>query len=252
MNFKILKKIVGIFGFKLIDKNLVKNERLVKENSFFSLNSIFKKLFFYKLIRNIIQIGANDGKRFDEINFFIKKFNTKAILIEPIEKNFLELKKNYKNSKNVIFENSAITKKNDIIYLFKVKDSYLWNYDEHVKGLNSFYIKHLIKHGVKKKHIIKEKVSTLTFNQLLKKYHLKKLDLLLIDAEGYDGDLVIEFLKLKKFRPIIVLEYIHINNEKLKKLIFLLKKNNFYFFDINENMICFPIELRRIKEIINL
>ena len=55
MKFKILKKIVGIFGFKLIDKNLIKNERLVKENSFFSLNSIFKKLFFFKLIKNIIQ-----------------------------------------------------------------------------------------------------------------------------------------------------------------------------------------------------
>ena len=252
MNFKILKKIVGIFGFKLIDKNLVKNERAVKENSFFSLNLLLKKLFFYKLIENIIQIGANDGKRFDEINFFIKKFNTKAILIEPIKKNFLELKKNYKNSKNVIFENSAITKKNDIVYLFKVKDSCLNEYDDHIKGLNSFDINHLIKHGVKKKHIIKEKVSTLTFNKLLKKYHLKKLDLLLIDAEGYDGDLVIEFLKLKKFRPIIIFEYIHINNDKLKKLIFLLKKHNFYFFDINENMICFPTKLKKIKKIINL
>ena len=157
MNFKILKKIVGIFGFKLIDKNLVKNERLVKENSFFSLNSIFKKLFFYKLIKNIIQIGANDGKRFDEINFFIKKFKTKAILIEPIKKNFLELKKNYKNSKNIIFENSAITKKNDIIHLFKVKDSFLDKYDNHVKGLNSFDIKHLLKHGVKKNILLKKK-----------------------------------------------------------------------------------------------
>ena len=252
MNFKILKKIVGIFGFKLIDKNLVKNERLVKENSFFSLNSIFKKLFFYKLIKNIIQIGANDGKRFDEINFFIKKFNTKAILIEPIKKNFLELKKNYKNSKNVIFENSAITKKNDIVYLFKVKDSFLDNYDNHVRGLNSFDIKHLIKHNVKKKHIIKEKVFTLTLNELFKKYYLKKLDLLLIDAEGYDGDLVIEFLKLKKFRPIIIFEYIHIDNTKLKKLIVLLKKHNFYFFNISENIICFPNELKKIKEIINL
>jgi FkbM family methyltransferase len=252
MNFKLLKKIVGIFGFKLIDKNLVKNERLVNDNLFFSLNSILNKLFIYKLINNVIQIGANDGKRFDEINFFIKKFKTKAILIEPIKKNFLELKKNYKNSKNIIFENSAITKKNDIIHLFKVKDSFLDKYDNHVKGLNSFDIKHLLKHGVKKKHIIKEKVFTLTFNELLKKYHLKKLDLLFIDAEGYDGDLVIEFLKLKKFRPIIIFEYIHINNDKLRKLIFLLKKYNFYYFDINENMICFPIELKKIKEIINL
>ena len=43
-------------------KNLIKNERLVNDNSFFSLNSILKKIFFYKLAKNIIQIGANDGK----------------------------------------------------------------------------------------------------------------------------------------------------------------------------------------------
>ena len=133
-----------------------------------------------------------------------------------------------------------------------MKDTFLNKYDDHVKGLSSFDIKHLIKHGVKKKHIIKEKVSTLTFSELLKKYYLKKLDLLLIDAEGYDGDLVIEFLKLKKLRPIIIFEYIHVRNDKLRKLIFLLKKYNFYFFDINENMICFPVELKKIKKIINL
>jgi FkbM family methyltransferase len=252
MNFKIFKKIVGIFGFKLIDKNLVKNERLINNFSHFSLNSILNKFFIHKIIKNIIQIGANDGQRFDEINFFIKKFNTKAILIEPVQQNFLELKKNYKNSKNVIFENSAITKKNDIIHLFKVKNSYLSQYGEHIKGLNSFDIKHLTKHGVKRKHITKEKVFTLTFSDLFKKYYLKKLDLLLIDAEGYDGDLVIEFLKLKRFRPIIIFEYIHVKNDKLRKLLLLLKKNNFYFFNISENLVCFPNELKIIKKIINL
>ena len=94
MNFKILKKIIGIFGFKLIDKNLIKNKNMVNSDTYLSLNSLLKKIFFYKIVKYIIQIGANDGKRFDDINFFIKKFNTKAILIEPIKKNFLKLKKN--------------------------------------------------------------------------------------------------------------------------------------------------------------
>jgi len=252
MNFKILKKIIGIFGFKLIDKNLIKNKRMVSSDTHLSLHSLLKKIFFYKIIKYIIQIGANDGKRFDELNFFIKKFNTKAILIEPIQKNFLELKNNYKNSKNILFENSAITKKNDIIHLFKVKDYYLDRYSDHVKGISSFDINHLVKHGVKKKHIVKEKVSTLTFKELFKKYNFKKLDLLFIDVEGYDADLVIDFLKLKKFRSIIIFEYIHVNNVKLKKLLNLFKKLNYYYFDISENLICFPKEFKKIKKIINL
>ena len=34
------------------------------------------------------------------------------------------------------------------------------------------------------------------FKELFKKYNLKKLDLLFIDVEGYDADLVIDFLKI--------------------------------------------------------
>lgn len=252
MDFKILKKIVGAFGFKLIEKNLLKNQRLIDSTTCLSLKLVLKKIFFYKIVKNVIQVGANDGKRFDELNFFIKKFNLKAVLIEPIQKNFLELKKNYGYSKNIDFENSAITKKNDIIYLFKVKDLFLKEYGEHVKGINSFDINHLIKHGIKKKHIIKEKVFTLTFAKLLAKYRLKKLDLLFIDAEGYDADLVLEFLKLKKFRPIIIFEYIHTDNQKLKNLLTRLNKDNFNYLNIKENLLCYPKELKIFKKIINL
>ena len=121
-----------------------------------------------------------------------------------------------------------------------------------MRGINSFDINHLTKHGVKKKHIIKEKVSTLTFRELFKKYKFRKLDLLFIDVEGYDADLVIDFLKLKKFRSIIIFEYIHINYIKLQKLINLFKIHNYYYFDIGENIICFPKELKKIKKVINL
>ena len=35
MQFKFLKKIIGILGYKLVDKNLVKNNRLIDKNNFF-------------------------------------------------------------------------------------------------------------------------------------------------------------------------------------------------------------------------
>ena len=242
MNFKILKKIVGIFGFKLIDKNLIKNERLVKENSFFSLNSIFKKLFFYKLIKNIIQIGANDGKRFDSINKFIKKYSPKVVFLEPIISNFNELKKNYLNQKNLIFENLAISVDNKITHLFKVKDDKLHIYDDHVIGITSFNFKHLIKHGVKKNHIIKEEVKTISIIKLIEKHSIKNFDLLLIDTEGYDGEIVIDFLNKSNIRPIIIFEYVHIKNDILNNSLNLLKNKNYFFFKIDENIICYPNE----------
>ena len=96
---KILKKIAGIYGFKLIDKNLIKNNRLLSENNLSSLNNILETLFKNKLINQLIQIGSNDGERFDIINKFIKKYSVNCVLVEPIKIYFNQLKQNYSGQK---------------------------------------------------------------------------------------------------------------------------------------------------------
>ena len=101
--FKIFKKIAGIFGFKLIDKDLIKNDREMGKYSSFSIENTLENLFSDRKINFLIQIGSNDGKRFDTINKFIKKYSPKSILVEPIKKDFEELKKNYKGSKRHFF-----------------------------------------------------------------------------------------------------------------------------------------------------
>ena len=97
-----------------------------------------------------------------------------------------------------------------------------------------------MKHGVSKHHICSENVETISIEKLLIKYKLKILDLLFIDAEGYDGKIVIDFLELNIFKPIIILEYIHIENETFKNLINQLEKNKYIFFSIDENLVCYP------------
>ena len=80
-------------------------------------------------------------------------------------------------------------------------------------------------------------------------YKINNLDLLMIDAEGYDAKISIDFLNNTKLRPIIILEYIHIKNKLFKILINLLIKKDFYFLKINENLICFPKENELLKKI---
>ena len=109
MTNKILKKIVGAFDYKLVEKNLIKNNRLIHSKSILNLNLILKKIFDNQKINCLIQIGANDGSRFDELNIFIKKYKIKSVLVEPINEYFEDLKRNYKNFENVYLENSAIT-----------------------------------------------------------------------------------------------------------------------------------------------
>ena len=151
MQFKILKEIVGILGFKLIDKNLVKNNNLLSNNRLCSVDDILEKLFENEKVKQLIQIGANDGVRFDTINKFIKKYSPHCILLEPIKEYFDQLKENYKSQKNINFENLAISVNNDINHLYKVKNSEINNYDDHIKGITSFDINHLKKHGVDSK-----------------------------------------------------------------------------------------------------
>ncbi len=249
--FKLLKKIAGIFGFKLVDKNLIKNDRELGKYSSFSLDNTLDSLFFDKKINFLIQIGSNDGKRFDTINRFIKKYSPISILVEPIKKDFEDLKNNYKDQKNIFFENSAISINNSLEYLYKVDDTKFKLYDEHIKGISSFDINHLIKHGVSKSHITKEKINSITIKDLLSKYSVKNLDLLVIDAEGYDGDIVIDFLSHISLRPTIIFEYIHINHKTFKNLIGLLILKKYDFHRIDENIICFPAEIENNKKYIN-
>ena len=243
MNNKLLKKISGFFGYKLIDKDYIKNNRIIENTTYLTINKVLNFLFNNKKIDCLIQIGANDGLRFDILNQYIKKYKTKSILVEPIKKSFNQLTENYKDYSNVIFENVAISVNNQISHLYKIDDSKEEKYkSEHFKGIMSFDKGHLIKHGVKKKDIVKEDVESTSINNLIKKHKLDMVDLLFVDAEGYDADIIEDFLKTSLMRPIIIFEYLHVSNKKFKDLVNSLNKEKYFFFSLNENMVCFPEE----------
>ena len=168
MNNKILKKILGLFGYKAIDKNLIKKNRLLSEKSFLSVDRLLKNLFSKKTINSLIQIGANDGERFDTINYFIKEYNPQCLLVEPIMENYIKLQKNYEDYNNIKFDNSAISVNKEINYLYKVSPNKILNYGNHIPGITSFNKNHLIKHGVKNSDIIKENVKSISIKDLLR------------------------------------------------------------------------------------
>jgi FkbM family methyltransferase len=240
MKNKILKKILGILGYKLINKEIIKNERLISSKSYLKIDKLLDTLFKEKKINNMIQIGANDGILFDILNSYIKKYKPKSLLVEPIKINYEKLKENYKNCNFVSFENSAISVSNEISSLYKVDEKYIKNYSKHIPGITSFDKDHLLKHGVKSGHIIRESVSSISMKDLITKHDLKSLDLLYVDAEGYDGKIVIDFLTTTIFKPIIILEFIHIKNVIFELLIKNLENEKYKLFMIDENLVCYP------------
>ena len=133
---------------------------------------------------------------------------------------------------------------NEISYLYKVNERSLHQYGDHIKGISSFNYEHLIKHGVKKKDIIKQRANSLTMSELLIKHKFDSFDLLFVDAEGYDGAIINDFLINNTIRPYIIFEYIHINNKTFEILIDNFKNFNYLFISINENIICIPNECK--------
>ena len=190
---KILKKFCGIFGYKLLPKHYVKNKNYLSNLSCLNLKKIILNLVEKKIINSLIQIGANDGVTHDHLHDVIKKFRLQSLLLEPIKEPFLNLSNNYSSFENVRLENSALSINNEILFLYRVNSEYFYKYGTLPTGITSFYKQHLIKHGIKEKHIIQEKVNQISFDELLNKHNINSFDLLAIDTEGYDCNIVNDF-----------------------------------------------------------
>jgi len=240
---KVLKKFCGIFGYKLLPKNYIKNKNYLSKFSSLNLEKIISNLAEKKIINSLIQIGANDGISHDHLHNVIKQFRLESLLLEPIKKYFLDLKNNYSNYENVRLENSALSINNEILFLYKVNPEYFKKYGTLSGGISSFYKEHLLKHGIKENHIIQEKVNQISFDELLKKYNINSFDLLLIDTEGYDCHIINDFfLKIKKIRPIIIFEWSHIKYSELESTLNSIINNNYFFFPAGDDIFCFPVE----------
>ena len=200
---------------------------------------------------HFIQIGANDGMYNDPLYKFIRRDNWEGILIEPQKNVFDRLKYNYRRKENLIFENVAIYKKSGYKRLYKIAFSdsdwasalSSFKRDEVESPMNAGYVEKEAKsEGIKvpqnrEEYIVAEKVKCVTFEELIKKHNIKKIDLLLIDTEGYDFE-IIKTINFQKVKPInIIYEHIHITNEEKRNCENYLKNLGYnLFIDVSDTL----------------
>lgn len=169
------------------------------------ITSHLRKNFYF------IKIGANDGITREPLAPWIQKYKWSGIFVEPLEEIFEQLKNNYKDYDNLIFENSAISDIDGVKIFYYLDDSDLPDWS---KELGSFDINVILKHsrfGIPniEKYIKQKEVKCLKFSTLLEKYQVTRIDFLAIDVEGHDYEIIkqIDFLK---FKPSMIL-YEHSN-----------------------------------------
>jgi FkbM family methyltransferase len=203
-----------------------------------------KNYFSNNKIETLVQIGGNDGVQDDFIRSFIIQEGIKSYILEPIPKYFLELQKNYKDYKNVIPCNYAITNHtgNDYINYIEcsptdpewLKGCSTFKPDKNVLsgfgGLNkSIKMPDDFMKDINNK-TTKLLVNTLTFEDFLKEYDIKKIDAMVLDTEGCE----LEILKQINFDLIdlklIILEY-HNHGDDKEEIRSILENNKFNIFN---------------------
>lgn len=167
----------------------------------------------------VIQIGANDGISNDPIHKFIKRDNWKGVLLEPQKFVYTEFtKKIYSRNSGINVLNAAIGAEDGTLSMYKIGFSTTrW-----ATGLSSFSKDQVLKafeNGIvaynckkygetiptdKSKWTTQEDVRVISPESLIREFNIKNIDLLQIDAEGYDLE-VIRIFDLKKYNPKVVI-----------------------------------------------
>lgn len=196
---KVAHKVVNSFGFTFLKTSVFENK--------YRLNSDFVPLeqLFYKNLHAdffFVQIGANDGVSYDPIFNLVTREKVKGIVIEPIKDIFYLLEKNYRDYPQVKPLNVAIHKNQKRKTLYRV-DPNKNNYPEWTKGTPSFNKSHHKLSFIAENDIIEEIVECISFNELIKDFNIKAIDLLQIDTEGYDAE-VIKMIDFEIVKPTII------------------------------------------------
>lgn len=154
----------------------------------------------------VLQIGAMDGKTFDPVYEFIAKYRWGGLMVEPMEDHFSELQKTYAGHGNIAFDNVAIAEEAGKKIMHFIPTRHIKNGDVPNWGLgaSSFYKDRNALEFKEVSHLVEEKqVQCLSLNQLLKKHNIKNIDIMQIDAEGFDYH-ILKQLDFSKYHPKVI------------------------------------------------
>lgn len=149
----------------------------------------------HELLRNpkltFLQIGAFDGIGEDDLREIVIAHKLRGVLVEPQPAAFARLKQTYRNQPNVTLLEAAIAEERG------VRDLYCKRGEASMAA--SFDRNHLLKHDIADAEIVSQQVVCHTVESALQSAGLSQVDILQIDAEGYDWPIIrsINFGRLK-------------------------------------------------------
>ncbi|MBI3985448.1 MAG: FkbM family methyltransferase [Lentisphaerae bacterium] len=166
-----------------------------------------------------IQVGAFNGVDADPIRKHVVARGWRGILVEPQPDVFQILSRNYQGYPGLELVNAAIADTRGKRELFVVRNDDP-NLPNLLGGLASFDRTVILKHKCVLPRIESMvqtiRVPCLTWTDLLDTYRVRTIDLLQIDAEGYDSEIIALALNGPVKPRIIHFEHIHLEPEALE------------------------------------
>src|SRR4029077_7565181 len=121
----------------------------------------------------------------------------RALLVEPLPEYFNRLVKNYGLSNRFMFEQSAIGAQNGQFVFYhldeRARRSEHWrSYFDRIGSLDRSDLIQNLGECVEPMtpYIVKAQVNVLSMEALLRKWRIDRIDGLIVDAEGYDWDII--------------------------------------------------------------
>jgi FkbM family methyltransferase len=188
-----------------------------------------KNLSIYK-INTFMDIGAHKG---ESIEFFSKNLNIDKIYsFEASPENFVLLKNKYKNKKNLVLENIALSSTISKKIFNQCNESSSSTFS--TINYNSKYLKkkmRFLNSSKKNEFFNKIEITTNTLANYLSDNKILNIDLIKIDTEGHEYDVVMGLDRNIKNVKTIIFEHHYDNmikkNYTFSDIHFFLKKNFF-------------------------
>jgi len=168
-----------------------------------------------------LQIGAYDGVGDDDLVELIKAHGLRGVLVEPQPTAFAELERTYADQPQLTLLQAAIAEQPGTRELYCRRDR--------PSMAASFDRENLLKHGIPAADIVPVPVACHSVNSALAAGGLDRVDLIQIDAEGYDHQ-IIRTINFARIRPAIVrFEYRHMSRRDADACLALLAGHGYRF-----------------------
>jgi len=169
---------------------------------------------------SFIQVGAFDGIHRDPLFNAVSQYNLHGVVVEPQKEAFERLSVNYSDCPNLKLVNAAVSETREPRTMFTIPGG---------TSAASFEKNHLTKHSIDESLIVEEQVSCVTFEDLISQCCDGRVDLIQIDAEGYDFE-ILKMIDFEKVQPRIVrYEQHHMTSRQQSEAIEMLAERDYRF-----------------------